>query len=168
MVPTIILTEVRESNQPWFALITKNNPPNPSAMVVKYVNYVFVIDPTAMSRGSLWIRSFERFYSQDSNASNEGFFTTLGQISVAPGTARYFKVARDKIIYPGELATLLARFPIEDASYFAKGAMNRTHDQIFGTNQQITAREQKLLRELSAPQRAKSNRKRRLENKIRY
>ena len=168
MIPTIILTEVHESNQPWFALITKNDPPNPSAMVVKYVNYVFVIDPTAMSRGSLWIRSFERFYSQDSNASNEGFYTTLGQISIAPGNARYFKVARDKIIYPGELATLLARFPTDDASHFAKAAINRTKEQIFGTNQQITAREQKLIREMDAQQRAKSNRKRREENKIKY
>lgn len=168
MVPSVILTEVRESNQPWFALITKIEPPNPSAMLVKFVNYVFVIDPVAMGRGSLWIRSFERFYSQHSTAANAGFHATLGELSIAPGTAKAFKVAHDKIIYPGELATILSKFPTDDAAFFATAAMNRTREQIYGTTKQITSRERKLIKELNAQKQQKASRKRRAANKVTY
>lgn len=167
MIESIVITQTGAVNKPWYALITKLVPPYPSAMVAKFENYVFVLDPSAMDRRSIWIRSFERYYSKETMA-NDGFYAQVGSLIAIPHTSSLFKVMKNRIIYPAELAELLPRFPVDDAGYFVHAAINRTHDQIYGTSKERTDREKKMAKEMDELRLSKKKKKKKKPVEIIY
>lgn len=167
MVNNIVITQTGAVNVPWYALITKDIKNYPSVMIVKFVNYVFLIDPSAMDRGSLWIREFERFYSKESILANDGFHAKIGEICAKTGLSHIFRPRpTNRVIYPAEMAALLPSFPTDEASAFAHTAILRTKDQIYGTNQEITEREKVLQRQIDELNQKK--RKKKKKPKIEY
>lgn len=163
MIQSIVFTDVRESNQPWFALVMKRDTPSSVVVLVKFENYLFQLDCNALVRKSLWIRNLERFYSKNDAAANEGFIQTLGELTTAPSNHSAFKQGKNRIIYPAELASKMGYFPLEDASFFAQVALNKAMEQVNGTSQEISERERVLERQIKDLQyqlKAKARKKR--------
>ena len=113
-----MITRVGEMNQPWYALVMKNDQPSAAVMIVKIDRHILFIDPAAMGRGSIKIRNFQSYATRynDETEACQMFDQMIGETSRKPDTAPIFRNTHNKIIYPAELANLLQRFLNEKGS----------------------------------------------------
>ena len=156
-----MITRVGEMNQPWYALVMKNDQPSAAVMIVKIDRHILFIDPAAMGRGSIKIRNFQSYATRynDETEACQMFDQMIGETSRKPDTAPIFRNTHNKIIYPADLANLLQRFPRDEATYFAPASTRHAMDMIYGTTQQKTAREKALEREIEQLKASKRKKK---------
>lgn len=163
IVESIVITQVGEMNQPWYGLVMKYDQPSAAVIIVKIERHILFLDPNALNRGSIKIRNFMSFatkYNDESEAC-QMFDQLIGETSRKPANGAIFRNSINKVIYPADLAKVIQTFPIIEGQRFAAAAMKRAIAHAYGTEQQQTAREKQLMREIAELKTSKRKKKKR-------
>lgn len=141
MIHTVNITSTGADNATWYALVLKYDQSEQSVLISKFENVVFRLDPPAMTRQSMRVRSYERCFNFQE--ANQVFFEEIGRCAALPGYSVVF-TNREKPIFDGQTAALIKRYPKKDAMEFTEVALRRAYDQINGSPTKISARERQL------------------------
>lgn len=147
MIHTVNITSVGADNATWYALILKYDQSEQSVLIAKFDNVVFLLDPSAMTRESLRVRSYERCFNYQE--ANTVFYQEIGRCASLSGYSTVF-TNRERPIFDSKLTAVMRRFPKKDASDFTSTALRRAYDQINGSPTKISARERELQLQLEA------------------
>lgn len=146
MVESFVFTQKSEDNQPWYTFIMKREDPVKTAIVAKVDQFVLVLDPNAMSRGSLWIRFYYEVNSVTEVISDVYAAQVFELVSAV--SSPLLVASHERIIYPESLADTINHFPTRDATYFAMAALNRAKEDLYGSGRMMTPRERAMQQEI--------------------
>ena len=146
LVESFVFTQKAEDNQPWFTFIMKRQDPSKTAIVAKVDQFVLVLDPNALSRGSLWIRLYHEVNSLTEVMEDVYALQVYDLLHAV--SSPLLVGSHDRIIYPESLADTINHFPMKDASYFAMAALNRAKEQLYGSDREPTPKERALQKEI--------------------
>ena len=159
MVETIVLTQMYSESSLKMAFVAKKRydvKDNPaamrSAMLVGVKDYVLILDPDVMRRGSLKIRHFDlstyAFESESLRCSDNmaHYSYLLARLVSAVGTDPLFSNARKRPYSPA-LVERLATLDTDPLMHFAVAATNRAKEMLTNNSKEVTKRERELIQQ---------------------
>lgn len=128
MYESVVITEVNPKGEPSFAYIVKKDRPQSNIIVALYAEWIFYLDPTALSRGSIWIRKEIKTHKEwGFDYTIDQFYQAVGYCSSLAINDPLLQTQRKKVVYDKDLSQILKSFPTKAAMDFAQVAQRRTY-----------------------------------------
>lgn len=163
MISSFVFTSKMDSPKMDLAFVMKKEDTAKTAILISYGGWLILVDPPALTRGTLRIRWMEHVTSDPLAPINELMYSSkLYELIQSPATDPLFINPHVKVIYSKPFGVYLKEFPKDQAMIFARRAQEASQEEIYGTNLQITTREKALKAEnaqLIAKLRAKALKK---------
>lgn len=132
MYESLVTTEVNPNGEPSFAYVVKKDRPQSCIAIVLYADWIFYLDPTALARGSVWIRKEIKTHREwGFDYAKDQFYQAVGYCSALALNDPLLQTQHKKVVYDKELAQILNQFPTKRAMDFIQVAQRRT--QLFLT-----------------------------------